>query len=105
VDATILRATGADGEVYDDPSEDLMFMLFEDLETVGSSFIVERVEAEREQEAVRIVLLDADTYAVEGPGEERNTAPIRRAHEALTRWAFDLPDWREPLSRPPDLNE
>ena len=47
MDDPILRATDAAGEVYDDPSEDALFMLMEDLTASGASFRVERVEVDR----------------------------------------------------------
>jgi len=55
----ILRATDASGESYDDPSEDALFM--EDLESPGSSFVVERVEKGREGEFMRVALRADDT--------------------------------------------
>lgn len=97
----ILRATAADGEVYDDPSEDALFMFMEDLERPGSSFTVERVETGREGDFLRVSVEEDGMYALDGPGAE-GIGPVRSmraVHEALTRWAFDLHDWREPLAR------
>jgi hypothetical protein len=97
----ILRATDAAGEVYDDPSEDALFIFTEDLESPGSSFTVERREAGREGDFLRVTVRDDGMYALEGPQTEgvEPVRSIRAADEALTRWAFDLPDWREPLFR------
>jgi hypothetical protein len=39
----VLRAQTEQGEQYDDPSEDLLFLLFEDLQQNQDYFIVERV--------------------------------------------------------------
>jgi hypothetical protein len=100
VEAPILRATAATGEVYDDPSEDALFMLIEDLDSAGASVLVERVEEGREREAVRVTLQDSGSYRFEG--RETHEGSMRAVHEALTRWAFDLPEWREPLVRPSD---
>ena len=97
----ILRATAADGEVYDDPSEDALFMFMEDLELPGSSFAVERVETGREGDFLRVSVSEDGMYAVDGPSADGigRVRSMRAVHEALTRWAFDLPDWREPLAR------
>jgi len=102
MDDPLLRATAADGEVYEDPSEDALFMFMEALEgQPGSSFTVERVEAGREGDFVRVSLRADGSYLLEGPRAE-GTQPVRSmraVHEALTRWAYDLPNWREPLAR------
>jgi hypothetical protein len=89
VTAPILRAIGVDGETYDDPSEDLLFMLFDDLERPGASFTIERVEAGRQGESVRVIRERDGSFSLGGGLSLRTT--MREAHEALTRWAFDLP--------------
>jgi hypothetical protein len=98
----ILRATDAAGETYDDPSEDALFMFMEDLEKPGASFLVERVESGREDDFMRVTARSDGTYELEGPRAERigPVRSMRAVHEALTRWAFDLPDWQEPLKQP-----
>ena len=48
MDEPILRATDAAGEVYDDPSEDALYMFIEDLKSPGAFFRVERLEEGRE---------------------------------------------------------
>jgi len=98
VTAPILRATDANGEIYDDPSEDALFMFMEDLESPGAALLVERVEVGRQGEAVRVTLQKDAAYRFEGP--ETHEGSLRAVHEALTRWAFDLPEWQEPLTRP-----
>jgi len=35
-----------------------------------------------------------------GTADRLVSPSMRNVHEALTRWAFDLPDWRELLSSP-----
>jgi hypothetical protein len=101
--AHILRATGLDGEVYHDPSEDLLYMLMEDLQTPGDSFVVERVEPGREGSFMIVTRREDGSSALEGPeakGLPRGVS-MRAVHAALTRWAFDLPSWREALTDPP----
>jgi hypothetical protein len=39
VNGPILRATDATGEVYDDPSEDALFMFMEDLRSLQSDYL------------------------------------------------------------------
>jgi hypothetical protein len=98
----ILRAVDAAGETSDDPSEDALFMFMEDLEEPGSSFEVERLGGGRERDFIRVTAGDDRTYTLEGPHAE-GIGPVRSmraVHEALTRWAFGLPDWRGPLSGP-----
>ncbi len=101
-DAPILRLTDANGEAYDDPSEDMLFMVFEDLEEPGAAFPLERVEPGRKGNGFGSSCSRTETYALEGFGTaDRLVSPsMRNVHEALTRWAFDLPDWRELLSSP-----
>lgn len=99
----ILRATGHDGEVYDDPSEDLLYMLMEDLEAPGDSFMVERVETGREGSFMRVTRREDGSDALEGPETEGipRGVSMRAVHAALTRWAFDLPSWQDALTNPP----
>jgi hypothetical protein len=88
----------ADGEVYDDPSGDLLYILFDkDLDRDGASFRLERLDRSRSGEAIVVRRLAHDCFELAGPGNLRGRAPLRAAHEALTRWASGLPDWREPL--------
>ena len=58
----ILRAQTEDGEVWDDPSEDLLFELMTDL--------------------------DADDREL----RVATDVPFRAAHAAVTRWSFRLSD-------------
>ncbi|MEA2468818.1 MAG: hypothetical protein QOJ57_2944, partial [Thermoleophilaceae bacterium] len=49
----------------------------------------------------RVSVSEDGMYALDGPSAEGigRVRSMRAVHEALTRWAFDLPDWREPLAR------
>jgi hypothetical protein len=86
----ILCATTASGEVWDDPSEDALFMFMEDLKTPGSSLLVERVEPEREQEWARVTRNEHGLFEYENSLHHRYVSSLRPVHEFLTRWAFDL---------------
>ncbi|WP_067821355.1 hypothetical protein [Actinomadura kijaniata] len=98
-----LRATTETGEIYDDPSEDLLFMLFEDIANGDEDFfIVERTEG------------GGQTYfQVAGGGrgfvlEYRDGGPDRHfgtecddlqcAHRVVTGWALELDEWRNGLA-------
>ena len=87
----ILRTTDVTGEVYDDPSEDALYMFMEDLESSGSSFLVERVEPGREGEWMRITYRAGGLYELDSSTQDlRYVGSLRSVHEYLTRWAFDL---------------
>lgn len=91
VDDPILRATDATGEVYDDPSEDALFMFLEEM-APGSSLRVERLEAGREGEWAQVALKDTGLYEFDSSQHIRYVSSLRNIHEFLTKWAFDLPD-------------
>jgi hypothetical protein len=62
----VLRATSESGDVLDDPSEDALFKMFQDLEAgLGTFLIVE------------------------------DAADFRQAHALVTTWAFGLPGLHE----------
>jgi hypothetical protein len=61
----ILRATGVRG-VYDNPAEDLLCMLMEDLQEPGSSFRVERLEEGHEKEWAQITLDERRPLSLRG---------------------------------------
>lgn len=102
----ILRATDSTGEVYDDPSEDALFMFIEDLETPGAVLVVERTETGREGEFRRVTRLEDGGYGLSGSdlAETVTTRSMRVVHEAMTRWAFDLSE-DAPLAGVPDEDE
>jgi hypothetical protein len=91
MDEPILRATDPSGEIYDDPSEDALYMLMEDLRSPGSSFRVERLEPERNGEWATVALNESGLYQFVSSGHIEYVSSLRTIHEFLTRWAFDLP--------------
>ncbi len=99
----ILRATPEEGETWDDPSEDLLFMLFEDIEEgqAGSFLIVERLTDPNGQTYGQVLRHDDGSYTVEyrDGGADRHwgtgAVDFRAAHELLTAWAFERDGWRE----------
>ncbi|MBB2922306.1 hypothetical protein [Cellulomonas cellasea] len=96
------RATVESGDVYDDPSEDALLLLLEDIEDGREAFvIVERLADASGQTYAQSTRADDGRYVV----EHRAGAPrrhfhvvvddVRAAHALLTAWTFDLPGWRE----------
>jgi hypothetical protein len=90
VDDPILRATDVAGDVYDDPSEDALYMFMEDLKSPGASFLIERVEPGREGEWARVTRKESGLYEFDSSDSVSYVSSLRTVHEFLTRWAFDL---------------
>jgi hypothetical protein len=96
----ILRAIPEVGELWDDPSEDLLFELLSDIEAgQGTFLIVERLTDPSGQTYVQTLRRDDGTYVVEhreGSADSHygTIAPdMREAHRLITSWAFELPGW------------
>jgi len=101
-DAPILRAIPEAGQVWNDPSEDVLFILLEDIEAgEGNFLIVERTNDPTNQTYVQAAHRQDGSYDVEyrqcsADRHYRTVAPdMRAAHALLTGWAFDLDGWRE----------
>lgn len=91
----VLRAITPE-TTYDDPSEDLLFMLVEEIEQGTTEFlIVERLSDPSSQTYAQTIRESDGSYAVEkregGPDRHfRVLVPdFRTAHELLTAWAFE----------------
>lgn len=97
----ILRATNDAGDTYDDPSEDLLFILLEELDEANTFLIVERVEPGREGHFMQVALGQDGSYALEyregGPETHYGTSStsMRLVHEAMSKWAHDVRGWHE----------
>jgi uncharacterized protein (DUF2249 family) len=98
----VLRATAESGDVIDDPSEDALFMMFEDIEAGESTYlIVDALHDPTGQRYAQVSRNDDGTYVVEyrdgGPDRHFGTVAqdMRSAHALVTGWAFGLPSWRE----------
>ncbi len=96
----VLRAITETGEEHEDPSEDLIFMLLEDIERGEEQFFIIEVTADDSgQTYAQVIRNDDGTWNLErrdgGPGSHfRATCPnLRSAHGALVAWAWNLPDW------------
>ena len=94
----ILRACPEYGPSWDDPSEDLLFLLLQDIEAgEGTFLIVERIADPTQQTYAQAMLLEDGSYVLEHrEGDSAHhyrtdVADMRAAHALLTGWAFELP--------------
>jgi hypothetical protein len=91
VDEPILRARDATGEIYDDPSEDALYMLMEDLKWPSAFVRVERLEEGRERDWAQVRVNETGLYEFSSSERVHYVSSLRTIHEFLTRWAFDEP--------------
>lgn len=98
----ILRAIPEAGAPWDDPSEDLLFILLQDIEAGDESFlIVERITDSTGQTYAQALRCQDGSYVVEdrdGDAEHHYStivADMRTAHHLLAGWAFNLPGWTD----------
>ncbi len=101
-DGPVLRAMAESGDTIDDPSEDALFMMLENIEAgEGTYLIVDSLRDSTNQTYAQTSRNDDGTYIVEyragGPHHHYGTvAPdMRAAHALITGWAFDIPGWRD----------
>jgi hypothetical protein len=99
-ESPVLRAIAESGEKWDDPSEDLLFILLEDIRDRHELFvIVERTRDASGQTFIQAIRTDDSKYRLEyrdGSADRHFfavTADMRTAHEVLTKWSFELPGW------------
>jgi len=93
-----LRLLTENGDVWDDPSEDGLFLFMGDLDAGNQWLTVQRFAAPFDRFRVSVsaapehfdVDIDAGATARGSRG-----LPARLAHEVLTGWAFALPGWDE----------
>ncbi|RHW24204.1 hypothetical protein D0Z08_25700 [Nocardioides immobilis] len=96
------RATLESGETIDDPSEDSLFLLFEDVESGRCGYVI--VDDLRDSSGHTYAQSSRNgdgTYLVEyrAGGADRHfrttVADMRAAHALMAGWAFDVQGWRE----------
>lgn len=104
-DGHALRATVESSDVVDDPSEDALFMMFEDLEAgEGTFLIVDSLQDSTGQTYAQTSRNPDGSYVVEyrdgGPDHHFRTevADMRSAHALVTGWAQDRPKWRDSVT-------
>jgi N6-adenosine-specific RNA methylase IME4 len=100
VENPILRATTESGEIWDDPSEDLLFILLEDIRDKDELFVIVERLADASGQTYMQAIRTADSrfrleYRDGSAGRHffAETADMRLAHDVLTKWAFELPGW------------
>ena len=97
-----LQAKPENGPPVDDPSEDQLRLLLEDLEHgKGSFFIVERTSGSGGQTYVQALREDDGRYLVEyrAGGHQQHfgteVADLPAAHRLITGWASERPGWKD----------
>ena len=92
-----LRVSTESGGSWDDPSEDHLFMLLEDIERGNELFlIVEQLSDASGQTFIQTIRNEDGSYRVErrdgSPAEHYVTAApdMRDAHALITSWAFGV---------------
>lgn len=102
--APLLRVTMESGQIWHDPSEDLLFELLSDMERGEEQFlIVERLTDATGQTFAQVARTQPDGYQVEyrEGDEDRHfqafTGDKRLVHSVITSWAFELAGWRAAL--------
>ena len=98
----VLRATAESGDAIDDPSEDALFLMFEDIEGgAGTYLIVDSLEDSTGQTYAQTSRNDDGTYIVEyrdgEPDRHFGTVvnDMRSAHALVTGWAQGRPGWQD----------
>lgn len=94
----ILRVTTESGQTWDDPTEDYLFILLEDIEVGDEEFLIlERLGDASGQTFIQCRRNEEGRYLVErreGRPDKHywTTAPdMRVAHDLIASWAFDPP--------------
>ncbi len=94
-DPILLRVETSQGEQYDEPSEDALFMVMEDLQHDQDYFILENASDTTGQTYVQVMRV-GDGFLVERRSGSENThehatsTDLRKVHQDLTTWAFGV---------------
>lgn len=96
------RAETENGEVIDDPSEDAIYMLLEDLNTSDNTFVTIEPVAAGANWYVSISLLRAGVYEVEYRDADRreDAATVRTDRNAIAGESTSWIAWRRDSRRP-----
>ncbi|WP_163506861.1 hypothetical protein [Fodinicola acaciae] len=97
-----LRASTSSGKTWDDPSEELILQLLDDMDSGEEYFvIIDRLATP--QTYVQVGFAPTGEYQVEyrDGGPDRHFQAVasdkRLVHDVMTRWAFDRPGWQDLL--------
>lgn len=94
-DPMLLRVETSQGEQYDEPSEDALFMLMENLQHDQDYFILENASDTTGQTYIQVMWV-GDGFLVERRSGSENThehaasTDLREVHQDLTTWAFGV---------------
>jgi hypothetical protein len=107
-DWPMIRAAAESGDTVEDPSENALYMMLEDIEAgEGTYLIVGSLTDSTHQTYAQTSRNDDGTYIVEyrDGGPERHYGTIaqdmRTAHALITGWVFGIPGWRDSGHRCP----
>lgn len=99
---TRLKAMNGSRETWEDPSEDALFFLLEDIEQGRKKFlIIERVDDPTRQTYIQSIRNEAGEFVVEfrdgSPDQHFGTVvhDLRATHDLITAWSFGRDGWRE----------
>lgn len=97
MDEPVLRAKQDTGDVYEDPSEDLLYMLLEDIESGDAAWMIVERLSDRSGQTFFQAAAEGEGFTVErragGPDTHvaATVADLDAAHALATAWAFELP--------------
>lgn len=88
-----LRVETSQGEHYDEPSEDALFMFLEDLQQEQDYFIVEDARDTTGQTYAQVMRVSGGFLVERRTGSEEthehaSSTDLRQVHQDLTTWAF-----------------
>ena len=94
-DPMLLRVETSQGERYDEPSEDALFMFMEDLQQEQDYFIVEDARDTTGQTYAQVMRVTGGFLLERRSGSEdthehATSADLRQVHQDLTTWAFGV---------------
>lgn len=99
-----IRATTESGEIWDDPSEDLLLEVLSDIERGGELFLVVDRLADPDRQTYMQTILEGGVFVV----EHREGSPDRHfravtsskdeVHAAFVAWAAGDEAWRQVLA-------
>ncbi|WP_233558020.1 hypothetical protein [Tessaracoccus antarcticus] len=97
-----LRATTESGDIIDNPSEDALFMMLEEIESGEGSYLIVEFLADRSGQTYAQTSRSSDgSYVVEyrdGSAERHygtTVEDMRASHALITAWTFQIPGWRD----------
>lgn len=98
----LIRAANESGQAWEDPTEDALRFLLDDIEHGREKFVViERLSDPSHQTYIQSIRNDLGEYVIEiregGPDQHfRTVVPdMESAHDLITSWALERNGWRD----------